>query len=293
MFLRVLLRHLLLPGEFDSRWIVFATSVENSNDDKVDNNSRLTILDVPIAQSLLPRACLEKGIQEGLEQQLVESLQETCPMKYVYTLWTLPTTNLSSRRKPVSVIIRSTIRLIDSNNIPIRLRSRVEYFPERGTEKPTLYEKALWVLDQLLLEHKVKTCLARINSKTMCIHGWEDTSVAHAFAEAADQSSNPLLHWQTVIQILQSIPTLDKNCLLCLPSQGQGSSKFSASVHTPEDDNSPTDSLINLEPVLEEADSVPLSAENLQHCSCDWKWQLNERIPYTFPRNPAERTKNS
>lgn len=296
---------LLLPGEFDSRWIIFATSVENSTADreatKVDNNSCLTILDVPIAQSLLPRTCLEKGIQEGLEQQLLESSEESnpCPVKYVYTLWTLPATNhLSSRRKPVNVIIRSTIRLINSNNIPIRLRSRVEYFPERGTENPTLYEKALWILDQLLLEHKVKTCLGRINANTMTIHEWEDTSVAHAFEEAEDKSSNPLLHWQTVIQILRSIPTMDKNCLLCLPSQeGEGknraNSKFSASIHTPEDGNSATDSLINLEPILEQADAVPLSAEKLQYCSCDWKWQINERIPYTFPRNPEERTKNS
>lgn len=275
---------LLRPGDFDSKWLVYATAIG-------DNDARITILDIPIAQSMMPRACLEKGIQEGLSQQLVSSEHDKqqdapCATRYVYTLWNLPTNTRASRRKPVRVIVRSTIRFLNNSGLPIRFRSHVEYFPERGMENPSLYEKVLWILDQLLLEHNVKTSLVRVNAQSMTIQQIEDTSVAHAFAAVGEKSSNPLLHWQSLVHILQSIPSIDNipNCLLSLPSQGGDhvDSNFSASVHAPEE--STDGRLVHLGPILDQADTVPLNTEILQKCSRGWNWEVKERIPHTFPR---------
>jgi hypothetical protein len=275
---------LQLPGEYDSRWIFYATT---------DALSKVRILDIPIAQSLLPRTCLEKGIQEGLQQSLQQEEKDATPeYQYIYSLWTLPTTNSTSRRNPVRVLVRSTIRLVDTDNIPICLRSHAEYFPERGVEKPTLYEKAIWILDQLLLEHRVKTRFARINVQTCQILDVEETSVAHAFAAVADEASNPLLHWQILIQVLSSIPTIDiSNALLCLPSQGDADhspSRISASVHSPVEKNTPA-VVVDLESTLEQADSVALNADALYHCSLDWIWQDAERVPCSFPLKVLDR----
>jgi hypothetical protein len=272
---------LQLPGEYDSRWILYTTSLrQNASDD-----SRVTIVDTPIAQSLLPRMCFEKGLREGLQQLLQPHNQGLGDIKYTYTLWTLPSNNVTSRRKPVRVLVRAAVRLMDKEGIPISLRSHVDYFPERGVEEPTIYEKSLWILDQLLFHHKVKARFARIHAQSCQIMELEETSIAHAFAAAADESSNPLIHWQALIQVLQSIPTIDiPSSLLYLPSQDPQSSARSASVHAPIDgDARSTTVAVDLQPIMEQADAVVLNAEALRHCSPDWKWQVNERIPYTFP----------
>lgn len=272
---------LQLPGQYDSRWILYASSLEQSD---ASDETRLTILDIPIAQPLLPRKCLEKGFREGVQQLIRPSNQDPGTFQYTYSLWTLPSNTVASRRSPIQVLVRSAVRSMDKDGFPISIRCHAEYFPERGVEEPTIYEKALWILDQVLFQHKVKSRFARIHAQTGQILGLEETSIAHAFAAATDEASNPLIHWQALIQVLQSIPTIDSpSSLVCLPNMDDSqSSARSASVHVPVDEYS-SSVAVNLQPILEQADTVVLNAEALRNCSREWKWQFEERIPNTFP----------
>eukprot|EP00980_Cylindrotheca_fusiformis_P028362 scaffold22593_cov145-Cylindrotheca_fusiformis.AAC.11 len=282
---------LQLPGQYDSRWITYTSSIQQD----VSGDSPLAILDAPIAQPLLPRKCLEIGFREGLQQLIRPGDQASDSFQYTYTLWTLPANNSLSRRTPVRVLVRTVVRSVDQDGNPISIRPHVEYFPERGIEEPTIYEKSVWILDQLLFEHKVKAHFVRIHAQTCKVLKVEETSVAHAFAEATDKSSNPLLHWEALVQVLNSIPTIDvPNFLMCLPSQDPQSSVRSASVHAPLEGVGSKNSLsaaVDLEPILEQADTVVLNTEALRHCSLHWKWQSDERIPFTFPVRHKDRGK--
>jgi hypothetical protein len=176
----------------------------------------------------------------------------------VYSLWTLPGKNTAgssnnATRKPTRVLIRTLVRLKDSaSKLPVRLRAHVEYFSSssiirnnngdedhdlvsRGGRKeiPSSYETSLWILDQVLFGHKVSCLQYRIDPTTCTILGWDPTSIAHAFAvSGSDRDSNksssstysgrhgPLDHWESLIQLLQSIPSIDvSDCLLCLPGR--------------------------------------------------------------------------
>jgi len=180
--------------------------------------------------------------------------------------------------------------MVNQDGIPILIRPHLEYFPERGMEEASLYEKSLWILDQVLFQHNVQTRMARVDSQTCQIVNLEETSVAHALAAAGSKKKNPMLHWQSVIQIFQSLPSVGlTEYLMCLPGQDTRSATPSASIHAPirrsEEDDSrrARDSAVNLENITSQAETVLLNPDALLYCSCDWKWTDRERIPYTFP----------
>jgi hypothetical protein len=109
-------------------------------------------------------------------------------------------------------------------------------------------------------------------------------SVAHAFCDDGD--SPLVLHYPALLQILQSIPIIDIEscCLLCCSP-----TSLSVSVHAPEDDASGV-VVIDLGPILEQADAVVLSEKALSHCPRDWKWEATDRVPCTFPvREPTKK----
>jgi hypothetical protein len=311
---------LLLPGDYASRWMVHATTVAiDDNDDEKNNNNNnnnnnnkqkqfITLLDLPLPQAFLtPRDCLTSGLQEGLYQQAAAAAAAGNTnnnnnennkanhqgVHYRYTVWTLPMSSTQQQRRRrqqqrtvVKVLVRSKLRLFDEDTKPVKLRAHVEYFPERGSEVPSGHEKALWILDQLLLEHQVTTKFARVDANTCKLLAWEETSVAHAFA---GDEAHPMRHFVALLQVLQSIPTIaDLETNSCLLSLARGS--HSVSVHTPvEDDNAV---VLDLEPVLEQADAVVTSSEALSHCARDWKWDRTDRIPLTFPvQEQQEKTK--
>jgi hypothetical protein len=347
---------LQLPGDYRTQWMLYGkamtvhgTSNNNNNNNNLSSSSnksqRICILDLPIAQPFLsPRACLEAGFEEGIYQWLEAASatgerssstasMEPTPVQYVYTLWTLPelhTANISSSRRIV-VLIRSTVRLCHKHaDHPVRIRARMDYFPERGREIPTSYDKALWILDQLLLGAPsssdssrgsgVFTKVGRVDPKRCKLLEWDDTSIAHAFAEDNDTTTfvkttggqvDPLTHWHVLVQLLQSVPTIDSSggrgdshYLLCLPGRGNQSATpvLSVSVHA-RDDHTTTSSILEgneaeaaekalaaagkidfATMVFPQADTVRLGNEALR-CDCprDWKWEFEDRIPYTFP----------
>jgi hypothetical protein len=267
----------------------FATTIGSKDQTK-------TILDIPIAQPMMPRQCLELGIQEGIYHHSGGKGGDNIQLKHVYTLWTLPATTAAMRRQPIRVLVRSTVRMVDKDGIPILIRPHVEYFPERGMEEASLYEKSLWILDQMLFQHNIKTRMARVDSQTCKILDLEETSVAHALACAANKASNPMLHWQTLIQIFQSLPSVGlSEYLLCLPGQDTHSATSSASIHAPLtlSDCAERESacIVNLENSTSQAETVVLNQDTLLRCSRDWKWADRERVPYTFP--PREKAKTS
>jgi hypothetical protein len=196
--------------------------------------------------------CDNDTIAKGNEKKDIKSFIPPVTQA-VYSLWTLPGKNTAGR-KPTRVLIRTLVRLKDSTSkLPVRLRAHVEYFSSSSMirnnngdvvdhdlvrrsdrkEIPSSYETSLWILDQVLFGHKVSCLQYRIDPTTCTILGWDPTSIAHAFAvSGSDRDPNsackstysvrhgPLDHWESLIQLLQSIPSIDvSDCLLCLPGR--------------------------------------------------------------------------
>ena len=282
---------LQLPGEYRTKWMTYAKMTTMSDPPKSAANiasqrtRRICILDLPISQSFSsPRECLETGYGEGIYQWLGNCRRKKDPpcnkedtaisesVRYVYTLWKLPKLQMASStstgRKQVTVLIRSTIRLCDEKTgCPVKVRAHIDYFPERGKEKFSSYEMALWILDQLLLgthgdtlpesppspSRHIISLVARVDPKICHVVNWESVSVAHAFNEETDfdvasfsnatkstHRTGPMTHWHILVQLLQSIPTIDStrqsdaDYLLCLPARGLDKAavpKMSVSVH--------------------------------------------------------------
>lgn len=348
---------LRLPGQHSSKWML------PCNTRKMGSKS-VTFLDLSIAQAFSsPRSCLELGLQEGAYQTLLEKYQTsqndkekkfehmTPVSQNVYSLWTLPTKNAGSTkdsRKPIRILVRTQIRLRDSTSkLPIRIRTRVEYFntpvsPESRSRKevPNSYERSLWILDQILFGHRVFGLQYRVDPKTCEVVGWDTTSVAHAFASSqADDiqsdskshhsNTSPLDHWKALIQLLQSIPSIDMpDTLLCLPGLiaerksaanetgkesvlgEKGSSvltnnkqeqirlnPFSVSVHSSCDSPNKTSDprlsppgTIRLDKgVLDHAGAVMLGDQALRDCRREWEWDRNDLVPNTFPMLPVDK----
>jgi hypothetical protein len=188
----------------------------------------------------------------------------------------------------------------------------------------------LWILDQLLLGAPsssdssggsgVFTKVGRIDPKRCELLDWDDTSIAHAFAEDNATTTfvkptgglvDPMTHWHVLVQLLHSVPTIDSSggrgdshYLLCLPGRGNQSATpaLSVSVHA-RDDHSTTPPILEgyetevaekaltaagkidfTTMVFPQANTVRLGNEALR-CDCprDWKWDFEDRIPYTFP----------
>ncbi|VEU33557.1 unnamed protein product [Pseudo-nitzschia multistriata] len=154
------------PGDYSCNWMLPCTSVtvpdpKSKSKPSVSSSIQITILDFPIAHGFSsPRACLERGLQEGLYQlfqqtqqranrtttsetiienskeqedgsSVGERLSSLPAIQYVYSLWTLPGNKIGGNisKKPIKVIVRTLVRLKDSaSKLPVRMRARVEYF---------------------------------------------------------------------------------------------------------------------------------------------------------------------
>jgi hypothetical protein len=111
-----------------------------------------------------------------------------------------------------------------------------------------------------------------------------------------------------LIQILHAIPTINvSESLLCLPGRlTQEGTKhdndvasdqnpvhvrldpFSVSVHPKAPDDT-SETIINLNMILNNAGAVILNNMAIKDCRRDWEWN-SPQVPYTFPVNkPAER----
>jgi hypothetical protein len=264
-----------------------------------------------------PRSCLTCGLEEGLCQQVDSTAAVTVSgdknnvssdIRYEYTLWTLPSS--ASRRFPLKVLIRSAVlfKWEDSGN-PLRIRAHVEYFPERGEEIVSLHELSLWILDQMLLK---STQMCRVDGRTGSVLRWHEAGVAHAFASDTHHE-DPMLGFAQVIQLFHAISTIDfgregdcggyidggpfrslRSRLLSLPSLAEPASSttlpdpFSVSVHAPAKDDELR--LVDIDPFLQKADGVVMNVKALQECQRPWRWDLPDRIPYTFPSKSNETT---
>jgi hypothetical protein len=329
-------RLLQLPGENGTQWMMYASSV-NTTREGSGTGTNLTIVDLPIALPFVsPRQCLTSGFQLGLYQSMTmgggsgngseNSSETTAELQYTYTIWTLPqgpTSRRGSSSSSIKVLVRSTICLLDATERPVSIRARVEYFPHRGKELATSYEKALWILDQLISQHLAITKTARICPHTCQVLEWIDTSVALAFGDqdaaavTAGVVVDPMMHWQALIQLLQAIPMIapksggsggggsGSDYILCLPgrldetttmnSSNQASSSKAAasvSVHMQADAAANTPPTLDLDSIFPQAGSVLLTADAVRKCyPRGWKWETSNQIPYTFP--PTRRISSS
>ena len=161
--------------------------------------------------------------------------------------------------------------------------------------------------------------------------GWDTTSVAHAFASSETDGIHgnpkshhgnigPLDHWKALIQLLQSIPSIDvPNTLLCLPglmvekknvvneiteessvpTNNQQEQirldPFSVSVHSSCEDNDPllssSPGTIRLDKsVLDHAGAVILGDQAIRDCRREWEWDRNDLVPNTFPILDVDKT---
>jgi hypothetical protein len=182
----------------------------------------------------------------------------------------------------------------------IRLRVHVEYFPERGEEILSSYERSLWILDQLLFS---KSMAGRIDPSFCTLLKWEETSVAHALAGSSSstlsspspsghKTLDPMDHWHRLAQLLQAIPTIGRSgsFLLCFPGRGTPNlSPTSASVHKEIETEGTTaaaagdrDAVIDIEQELNMAGQVLLGLTGVARSIRDWAWK-EERVSFTFP----------
>ena len=154
---------LRLPGAYSTKWMLPCTTVTipASNSTLASSSIAVTILDLPIAQAFSsPRACLERGLQEGLYQLFEQQGQQEEPhnattasetinaenskekqngtsfdngaegnyipppvsTQFVYSLWTLPSKNVGGSSSSKKPI-RVIIRTL------VRLKDTVSKLP--------------------------------------------------------------------------------------------------------------------------------------------------------------------
>ena len=308
---------LLRDGDFSlTQWMARCTSTSG----KTSNCSSFVMLDTPIKQAFSsPRDCLRHGFQEALYQQLRGGdADQPQHVRYMYTMWTLPKSKQQQRRRPRGkrtptvenrILVRSTIRLRVSNDdehnlLPLIIRVHLEYFPERGImEVPSSYERSLWILDQLVCQHQVSSRLCRIDPNTCKVLAWEEASVAYAVCQTspAEGGRDPIsYHFPAVLQLFQSIHLLEFSS--ASPSspfkdpKGDNASdeksdlfwlvcslrQMRVSVHLPCQDTN--NAILDLQPIVESSDTIILNDTSLRQCSRVWKWDRDDRIPYTFPK---------
>ena len=144
---------LQVAGDESTRWMIPATK----------NDDSLVVLDLPMPQPTIPRECVSKGVTEGLNQSLSHSVPPS-DGGYTYTLLTLPFR--ASGKSRCKVLVRSRRRLYNEQQEPLCIRTHLEYFPSRGMEEFTSYERSTWMLDSLLKE---QSKMARVHPSTMTI----------------------------------------------------------------------------------------------------------------------------
>lgn len=123
--------------------------------------------------------------------------------------------------------------------------------------------------------------------------------MAHAFAGDLNSNSNsnlgslennsittdPMRHWQGLLQLLQSVPTIGHGSdgLLCLPGRDIHIQAPLVSVSVNVKSGPAEEAVVDLDTVFQQAGAVVLNADALRRCPRDWKWEDDERIPFTFP----------
>jgi len=276
----------------------------------------VAIMDLPLPHpDPTPRACLTRGLNDGLAQWACRNFKdsdsssdvETTAPNHRYVVLTLPqpssltttasaaTPQTTKAQKQIKVLVR-----VPAHYSTTRVHAHVEYFPERGEETISAYERSLWILDHFLKMER--SLVARIDPSKSCqVLRWEPTSMAHAlagiegtFAKGMLSQQDPMDHWHRLAKLLQAIPTLsrsDGNFLLCYP--GRSSSKDqqlmpqSVSVHmettTTTTLNIEDGSIIRVETELQRAGEVQLGPAAISRTMQDWKWMHKDRAPYTFP----------
>lgn len=277
----------------------------------------LAIVELPFPQpDCSPRVCLTRGLNEGLSQWVdhqfqSEVLEETSKEKTVpfrYVLLALPPSSgvmpgpMDSRAQNIS---KRTKVLVRVPNQYTRIHAHVEYFPERGEEITSSYERSLWVLDHFLKFDR--SLVARIDPLLLCrVLKWEPTSIAHALAgnegngsagssgkpiSSPSSSQDPMDHWHRLAKLLQAIPLISRNdgeFLVALPGREKHPLPRSASVHMKQA-NGTKDVVvsgdISVEAELNRAGEVQLGSNAIKSTMNDWKWTSN-RVPFTFP--PAD-----
>ena len=283
---------LQLPGEATTKWLSSVSTVDG------EGNQKVIILDFPFRQCFrTPRRCLEEGLQEGVYQQLSNLSSDTtgkaqAPVQHSYYLWTLPTIASTGRnlsRQHCKIIVRTSTRLLSGGN-PVCLRTHAEFFPERGRELASSYEKALWILDQKLLGAHSVTRTARIDSTTCKIIEWETTSTALALVDSEEHSSTNNkaavdAHWHGMIQILcavHSVPVAEgTSYLLSLPGRGVLTPTSSVTVHAVE--KKTENAVVDLRKELAEADTVMMGVDPVALSTRCWRWDASDRADSTFP----------
>lgn len=225
----------------------------------------IVVLDLPLPHPMTPRECLSRGVTEGFYQTLSK---HASPTHFVYTFVTLGRAKATRR-----ILVRSNRRLQDNEKQPLCVHVQLEYFPNRGWEEISSHERAVWILENVLLDARV--WVVRVCPSTMRSLQWEEMSVAHALASGSSSCStsiDPMNHWETLFEVLLAMETIvEGNHLLCF----EGSS---ISVHTASND----DRVIDIFEELNKAEAVYTGAVALRQCARMWHWN-QERIPYTFP----------
>lgn len=208
----------------------------------------IRIFEVPLPQPVLPRRCLEKGIESSL--QIDGSL---------YTLLTI-----KSSIKLQQILIRGR---------RVSPRVHIEYFAELGLEQLSSHDKACWILDSIM-EPLAPMQLVRVSAKDWKIQSSETVSVAHAMASGNDV----VMPWNRLLSLfasLDSMPTDGDYLLVCRD--------LSVTLHRANDKSSEVDLAME----LERADAVNTSHRALLSCARKWKWDDEDRVEDTFPiKNP-------
>lgn len=276
----------LLQDPANACWILPVASDRN-------DTSLLSILELPIPQSYTsPRSCLTTGLNEGMyqwverRQAAKEQVIETFPPEkpsYSYTLWKLP----PSRNKRLSLLVRDRVRLLDglssSSARPLKIQTRVEYFPERGQELPSSYEKVLWLLNHLLHPEGCTVLVTRVDARTCQVLSVDQVSRAHALVE--DDSTPPRVAdlWQNMIRVLHAVPTIGSgHHVLCLPARNTSATSHHRQMHSVSVHRANEQGEIRLEDEVALAGDVSMDPVALKSSFRPWKWQA-QRVPYTYP----------
>ena len=281
----------------------------------------LAIVELPLPQpDYSPRVCLTRGLNEGLSQwvdhqfqpEVREETSKERTLSFRYILLALPPSSgvmvgpTDSRAQNTS---KQTKVLVRVPNQYTRIHAHVEYFPERGEEIQSSYERSLWILDHFLKFDR--SLVARIDPSSFCrVLKWEPTSIAHALAgnegsvsavSSGMSSSSPLTsqdpmdHWHRLAKLLQAIPLISRNdseFLVCLPGRDKHQLPRSASVHMKQANDAEgvvASGDISVEAELNRAGQVQLGPNAIQCTKNNWKW-TSDRVPFTFP--PADFAKD-
>jgi hypothetical protein len=204
----------------------------------------IRVFEEPIPQPVIPRTCLEKGMEASMQQ---------CK-----TLYTLLSTKLKGKTQ--RILVRS---------YGVSPRVHLEYFLERGVEQLLPIDYSTIMLDSIL-EPSSKMYLVRVNVLNWTVSQCDLISVSHVLAQGDDVTKpwGPLLSF---LGALDSMPSNGNYLLNCQDNL--------VSLHASND----KDIEIDLSNDFNAADAVKTNKASLLSCSRAWEWVDQERPEYTFP----------